>query len=407
MGARESTTNTMEPRRAGAAQPSTSAASTSTAAGSPSAPAPPQDERVHFNRESGKWAFEDDQGDEFEWDAKQNAWMPVFDDDLLKAQQAAYAVEGVDENAPAAILARDRKRKAKEDGEAPGKKAKRPPKQPVKNTAIFVSNLPESATVDMIRDTFSKAGLIMEDADGEPRIKLYTDPETGRFKREALIVYLVENSVDLAVRLLDDSELVLGSGDGNMRVRKAEWDASAATNGEGATKKVQRTEEERKKIGKRAERQKKKLTDWSSDEEDAKAAARQQSQRVVVLEGMFSLQELERDPTLLLDLKEDVRDECGTIGDVTNVTLYDKEADGVMTVRFREPIAAQACVARMNGRFFGGRSIKSYLFDGRRRFHKSGQGISLEGTGFDDDAEGMTEEERLDKFASWLENAGD
>lgn len=276
----------------------------------------------------------------------------------------------------------------------------------------------------MIRDTFSKAGLIMEDADGEPRIKLYTDPETGRFKREALIVYLVENSVDLAVRLLDDSELVLGSGDGNMRVRKAEWDASAATNGEGATKKVQRTEEERKKIGKRAERQKKcvqhrcrcisvadascrKLTDWSSDEEDAKAAARQQSQRVVVLEGMFSLQELERDPTLLLDLKEDVRDECGTIGDVTNVTLYDKEADGVMTVRFREPIAAQACVARMNGRFFGGRSIKSYLFDGRRRFHKSGQGISLEGTGFDDDAEGMTEEERLDKFASWLENAGD
>lgn len=39
---------------------------------------------------------------------------------------------------------------------------------------------------------------------------------------------------------------------------------------------------------------------------------------------MFTLQELEEDPTLLLDLKEDVRDECEkTCGEVTNVTLYD------------------------------------------------------------------------------------
>lgn len=38
---------------------------------------------------------------------------------------------------------------------------------------------------------------------------------------------------------------------------------------------------------------------------------------------MFSLKELEDDATLLLDLKEDVRDECETLGEVTNVTLYD------------------------------------------------------------------------------------
>lgn len=46
--------------------------------------------------------------------------------------------------------------------------------------------------------------------------------------------------------------------------------------------------------------------------------------RVVVLSRMFTLQELEEDPTLLLDLKEDVRDECEkTCGEVTNVTIYD------------------------------------------------------------------------------------
>lgn len=35
------------------------------------------------------------------------------------------------------------------------------------------------------------------------------------------------------------------------------------------------------------------------------------------------LQELEEDATLLLNLKEDVRNECKTVGEVTDVTLSD------------------------------------------------------------------------------------
>lgn len=38
---------------------------------------------------------------------------------------------------------------------------------------------------------------------------------------------------------------------------------------------------------------------------------------------MFTLQELADDPSLLLDLKEDVREECESLGTVTNVILYD------------------------------------------------------------------------------------
>lgn len=45
--------------------------------------------------------------------------------------------------------------------------------------------------------------------------------------------------------------------------------------------------------------------------------------RVVVLKHMFTLDELEKDASLLLDLKEDVREECETLGEVTNVVLYD------------------------------------------------------------------------------------
>ena len=76
---------------------------------------------------------------------------------------------------------------------------------------------------------------------------------------------------------------------------------------------------------------------------------------------MFTPQELKDDPSLLLELTEDVREEAENLGDVTNVVLYDVssnlsrldvqltypqlEPEEVMTVKFRDPINAQACVS--------------------------------------------------------------
>lgn len=180
---------------------------------------------------------------------------------------------------------------------------------------------------------------------------MYKD-EQGRFKGEALVVYLQEASVELAIRLLDETELELGSGEGVMHVKKAEFEQRNHGEGgkgkekaEGAHKDSKKAELEKQKAGKRAEKLKqwvpmsfisfahltncpfsyRKLTDWSSDDEDATAAAKAKAKysKLVVLQGMFTLQELEEDATLLLDLKEDVRDECETMGEVTNVTLYD------------------------------------------------------------------------------------
>lgn len=59
---------------------------------------------------------------------------------------------------------------------------------------------------------------------------------------------------------------------------------------------------------------------------------------------MFGLEDLEKDVSLIIDLKNDVREECETLGDVTNVVLYDQEPDGVMTVKFRDAVSAQACI---------------------------------------------------------------
>ena len=73
-----------------------------------------------------------------------------------------------------------------------------------------------------------------------------------------------------------------------------------------------------------------KLEEWGDDDgfgpmpdpTDDTTVANKNS-RVVVLKHMFTLEDLEEDATLLLDLKEDVREECSSLGEVTNVVLYD------------------------------------------------------------------------------------
>jgi HIV Tat-specific factor 1 len=59
---------------------------------------------------------------------------------------------------------------------------------------------------------------------------------------------------------------------------------------------------------------------------------------------MFTAKEIEEDPGAILDIKEDIRDECSKLGDVTNVVLYDKEPDGVVTVRFSDLEGARKCI---------------------------------------------------------------
>ncbi|POY75486.1 hypothetical protein BMF94_1388 [Rhodotorula taiwanensis] len=440
------------------ATPSSSSSSVPAPAATATAPAPSAPE-PYFDRQAGKWMVEDPSGAELEWDTARNAWVPVLSDEVVKAQQAAYSVAGVDEEEPvAAPTKEDRKNKKKRKNQDGGEEGGgtngngKPAKKPRGNTAVFVSHLPKSTTVSQLSETFSKAGLILEDTEGEPKIKLYRD-DRGDFKGEALIVYLQEASVQLACRLFDETELVLGSGDGVMSVKVAEWDSSkqnkkkgdsaaraagtttasdgsqgardptaggteastsggkgANGNGAGGSDKPSK---EKARQGKRAAALRQKLEDWSSDEDDAAAnAARSRKYRgIVVLEGMFSLQELEEDPTLLLDLKEDVREECETLGEVTNVTLYDKEEKGIMSVRFKDEVAAQACMAKMNGRFFAGRTVAAYPMTGRHKFKKSGTEITFEGTGFGDATEeseaAEKEKERLDKYADWLEKGGE
>jgi HIV Tat-specific factor 1 len=177
------------------------------------------------------------------------------DEDLLRKQQAAYSIAGVDEEVncqtqcvlgpilncsaqtPAApVLARvNKKRKEPEDYTSatavpeagPSIKRGRNEKTPgeprkSKNTAVYVTGLPADTDPEELHERFARCGVIEEDDEGEPKVKMYARDD-GTFSGEALVVYFKEDSVVLALNLLDDAELRLGDSSTVMRVQGAQF----------------------------------------------------------------------------------------------------------------------------------------------------------------------------------------
>jgi HIV Tat-specific factor 1 len=268
------------------------------------------------------------------------------------------------------------------------------------NTAVYVTNLPFDATADEVHELFSrKAGVVAEEIDsGRPRIKMYTDPATGAFKGEALVVFFKPQSVDMAIMLLDDTPLrpdTVGSGvtAGRMRVmvadasyKKVRYDDQPSGSNDGTPgaetprqpqdRPAERSARDKQKIIKKTQKLAAKLADWSDDEDPYRAAAEEEAARakwdkMVVLRHMFTLDELAEDEDAFGEIRQDVLDECEKLGPVTKVTLYDLEPDGVITVKFRTPLAARACIELMHGRNFAGRTVEATIATGGERFKKT------------------------------------
>lgn len=250
-----------------------------------------------------------------------------------------------------------------------------------------------------------KCGVIAEEIDsGRPRIKMYTDAD-GNFKGDALIVFFKPQSVDMAIMLLDDTDFRFPASSPDapkMRVqaadssyKKTKYDAAdnsvgggkkpgegSKPSGDGSNNNIRRSDQDKAKIIKKTQKLSAKLADWSDDEpsalhtNDAITAAASSSKggkwdKVVILRHMFTLEELREDPAALLDIKEDIRDECAKLGPVTNVVLYDEEEEGIVSVRFQTREAAEACVRLMHGRAFDGRIVEAFFATGREKFRKS------------------------------------
>ncbi|KAF7513379.1 hypothetical protein GJ744_009800 [Endocarpon pusillum] len=359
------------------------------------------DPRISFSKLEEKWILETEEGPEYEYINGLKRWVPVLDQSLLEEQSKAYRVEGVDEDAPAAAAAPKKRKKQHVNGEEDQPVQK--PKKARINTAVYVTSLPSDSTLEEINSVFSKCGVIAEEIDrGQPRIKMYENDQGG-FKGDALIVYFRPESVNLAIQMLDDTSLRFGDAE-RMKVQAADFSYKSQQDAP-----VKSSKRDQKKVIRKTQKLNHKLADWSDDDISALQDTSSKWDKVVILKHMFTLQELEEDPAAILEIKEDIRDECSKLGQVTNVVLFDREPDGVASVRFANAEAAKACVRLMDGRWFDERQLKACVADGSEKFKKSDEkkGGDLkdeDGENGDDGGDGVgAEGDRLDKFGKWLE----
>ncbi|KAH8737056.1 hypothetical protein BGZ61DRAFT_525258 [Ilyonectria robusta] len=347
------------------------------------------DDRISFSKLDNKFIAVHDDGTEYEFDADLKRWGPAAEEhdapDLHEQlyDGAAYGAEDGE--------SRKRKNGSGPDFEMPdapkpprpNKKQKAPP-QPRQNTAVYVTGLPADATVDEVHELFSrKCGVVAEEIDsGAPRIKLYNDEE-GTFKGDALIVFFKPQSVEMAIMLLDDTDFRItasGTREGRIRVqaadssyKKVKYDQEGAAAGakDVSERRPQKSNQDRQKIIRKTQKLDAKLADWDDDLPYQAQAEAPKRDKVVILRHMFTLAELEEDPAALLEIKEDIRDECAKLGTVTNVVLFDQEPDGMVSVKFQDAQSALACIKLMHGRSFDGRTVEAFLATGGEKFKKS------------------------------------
>ncbi|KAK7427720.1 hypothetical protein QQZ08_005826 [Neonectria magnoliae] len=356
------------------------------------------DERISFSKLDNKFIAVHDDGTEYEFDANLKRWVPAADEDLepdapdsheQPIDGAAYATENGGSRKRKDGPAQDFEASSLQSQKAPkptrpSKKQKAPP-QPKQNTAVYVTGLPADATVGEVHELFSrKCGVITEEIDsGAPRIKLYNDSE-GNFKGDALIVFFKPQSVEMAIMLLDDTDFRItasGTREGRIRVqaadssyKKVKYDQEGGADGnkDSPERKPQRSNHDRKKIIKKTQKLDAKLADWDDDlPYQAPVELPTKKDKVVILRHMFTLEELDEDPAALLEIKEDIRDECAKLGIVTNVVLFDQEPEGIVSVKFKDAESALACIKLMHGRNFDGRIVEAFLATGGEKFKKS------------------------------------
>ena len=64
-------------------------------------------------------------------------------------------------------------------------------------------------------------------------------------------------------------------------------------------------------------------------------------------------------------LEEEIREECGKYGKIVDLLIANDEFTKAVKifVRYTEPAEVDAAIAVLNGRFFGGRTVKAEVYD--------------------------------------------
>ncbi|XP_072301879.1 17S U2 SnRNP complex component HTATSF1 [Eucyclogobius newberryi] len=323
-------------------------------------------------------------GTVYDWDYEKKAWFPKITEDFIAAYQANYGFSqdgNPDKNSgtakaepaapeqsikppptekPAEVAktptpdsAAEAKPDMAQDTDQKGEKRKADQGwfdiDEDKNTNVYVSGLPPDIGADEFAELMSKCGIVMKDPITEEyKVKLYKDKE-GNLKGDGLCCYLKKESVELAVRLIDESE-VRGY---RLHVEAARFELKGTYD---ASKKKKKNKDHKKKL-----KLQQKQLDWRPEK---KGEVRKRHEKVVIIRNMFHPSDFEEDPLVLNEYREDLRTECEKFGEVKKVVIFDRHPDGVASVAFKEPDLADACILSFNGRWFGGRQLSAQPWDG-------------------------------------------
>ncbi|XP_047392903.1 HIV Tat-specific factor 1 [Sciurus carolinensis] len=300
----------------------------------------------------------------YEWDLDKKAWFPKITEDFIATYQANYGFsnDGASsstanvQDANTRTVEEPPQRKTPEPADPKKKGEKRKAEsgwfhvEEDRNTNVYVSGLPPDITVDEFIQLMSKFGIIMRDPQTEEfKVKLYKDNQ-GNLKGDGLCCYLKRESVELALKLLDEDE-IRGY---KLHVEVAKFQLKGEYD---ASKKKKKCKDYKKKLS----LQQKQL-DWRP--ERRAGPSRMRHERVVIIKNMFHPMDFEDDPLVLNEIREDLRVECSKFGQIRKLLLFDRHPDGVASVSFRDPEEADHCIQTLDGRWFGGRQITAQAWDG-------------------------------------------
>jgi RNA recognition motif-containing protein len=241
------------------------------------------------------------------------------------------------------------------------------------NSSIYISNLPKNTNEQELISLFSKCGLIRRDPEtGENRIKIYKNKQTNELKGDAVISFLREESILLAIEYFNDYELK-----GNkIKVEKAKFEQK----GDFYQKREQKKIDDLQKFKYKTDVNR--LLGWEEEENE-------KGLKIVVLKNVFEPVDFVEDPELLDDMRNDFLEECLDFGDVEKLKIFNDNEDGIIKIKFKTPSAAARCIDHLKGRFYNGRQIEALYWDGKTDYYKKKENTE-------------EEDKRIEEFGEWL-----